>query len=259
MLASSRKSRLQLVRQLAGSCAALPGAYLLVAWQYGNLGPNPLETLLHTSGRSALVLLALTLAITPLRRLASAMSRMARLGSGKRLADWNWLIPLRRTLGLWCFAYAMLHAWPYLALDIGGDWALCWSELREKPYLGVGALALAFLVPLAATSNPWMMRYLGRTWQRLHMLTYAVAVLGLLHFWWLVKPGDWGPLPDTLVLGMLLGYRLMLATGIAERWQGHDGSATPERGASAPAPGPLRRAAAEPTSSSIDCMRKLSP
>jgi sulfoxide reductase heme-binding subunit YedZ len=229
MIAAWLKARLTAVWWFVFACAALPGLSLANAYCTATLGPNPLETLLHTTGRSALVLLALSLTITPLRKFLSSVSRLTRRRFGKRLADWNWLVRMRRMLGLWCFAYAIAHAWLFLELDLGGDWSRGWSELLEKPYLGVGALALALLIPLAATSTAGMMRRLGGHWRRLHMLTYAVAVLGLLHFWWLVKPGNWGPLPDTLVLGGLLGYRLLLALGALERWEGYDGGEVPER------------------------------
>jgi sulfoxide reductase heme-binding subunit YedZ len=230
MFAAWLKSHQQGVWWLVFLCSSVPGLRLARAWHDGGLGPNPLETLLHTTGRSALVLLALTLAITPLRKLASTLSRLTRRRYGKRIADWNWLVRLRRMLGLWCFTYALAHACLFLELDLDRDWLRGWVELREKPYLGAGAVALALLFPLAMTSTSGMMRRLGRHWRRLHMLTYAVAVLGLLHFWWLVKPGSAAPLPDTLALGALLGYRLLLAAGVLERWQGHDGSEAPERG-----------------------------
>lgn len=236
MLAAWLKEHLRTVWWLVFVASSAPALYLLNAYRSDGLGSNPLEMLLHTTGRSALVLLTVTLAVTPLRKLLTSLSRMTARRYGKRLADWNWLVRLRRLLGLWCFTYALSHGWIYLEFDLGYDWASAWNEVREKPYVAVGALALLVLVPLAATSTQGMIRRLGRNWLRLHMLTYLVAVLGLLHFWWLVKPGTWGPLPDTLVLTVLLGYRVLLRTGLLERWEGFDGREVPERPSTFDAP-----------------------
>lgn len=213
----------------------MPGMVLTLFFYTGNLGPNPLAQLLHTTGRSALVLLTASLLITPLRRWLTRLSSFTNRRYGKRLADWNWLIRLRRLLGLWCFAYALAHAWIYATFDLGYDWAAAWLEVQEKPYLLAGMAALALLVPLAATSTQGMIRRLGRQWRRLHRLVYAVAVLALLHFWWMMKPGLWTPWPDTLALAVLLGYRAALFSGLLEKWDGFDGKESQEREAKAPA------------------------
>ncbi len=182
-----------------------------------------------------MVLLAVTLTVTPLRRLLSVLSRRTARRYGKRISDWNWLVRLRRPLGLWCFAYTLAHLWLFLEFDMAWDWSSAWIEIGEKPYLTAGSLALLLLIPIAATSTQAMMRRLGKNWVRLHRLSYLVAILGLLHFWWLVKPGLWRPLPDSLVLGGLLAYRVLLHTGWMEQWKGWDGSEVPE------APGERRR------------------
>ena len=127
------------------------------------------------------------------------------------------------------FAYALAHAWIYSAFDLGYDWPAAWSEVQEKPYLLAGLAALLLLVPLAATSTHTMIRRLGGNWRRLHRASYAVAVLGLLHFWWLTKPGLHTPWPDTAVLGVLLGYRAALYSGLLQRWDGFDGKESMER------------------------------
>ena len=229
MLAAWLKNHFQWVWRFVFVVCALPAVCLLWLNATGNLGPNSLATLLRVSGRSALVLLTVTLAVTPLRRWLSNLSKLTHRRYGKRLADWNWLIRLRRQLGLWCFAYALAHTWVYVAFDLGYDWAAGWNELFEKPYLMAGALGLLILIPLAFTAPPNMMRYMGRNWGRLHMLTYAVAVIGLLHFWWAIKPGMWTPWPDTLALTLLLGYRLLLRAGWLPRWDGFDGKESAER------------------------------
>ena len=240
MLASWLKNHFHLVWKAVFIASALPGVVLLGIFHGGEPGPNPLALLLHTTGRSSLVLLTITLAVTPLRRLLTDASRFTNRRFGKRLADWNWLIRLRRQLGLWCFTYALAHAWLYCAFDLGYDWSAAWIEVREKPYLLAGVAGLLLLTVLAATSSQGMIRRLGRRWRPLHRLTYAVALLGLLHFWWLTKPGLWLPWPDTLALAVLLGYRAALFSGLLERWDGFDGKESREREARAPqlAPAP---------------------
>ena len=229
MLANWLKNNFRLIWKAVFFTCALPGVVLLGLFQIGDAGPNPLALLLHTTGRSALVLLTITLAVTPLRRLLTNASCFTHRRYGKRLSDWNWLIRLRRLLGLWCFTYALAHAWIYCAFDLGYDWSAAWVEFFEKPYLLAGLGGLLMLTILAATSTQSMIRRLGRRWRQLHRMTYAVAVLGLLHFWWMTKPGLWLPWPDTLALGMLLGYRLALIGGLLERWDGFDGKESQER------------------------------
>jgi len=229
MLAAWLKSHFQHVWRAIFILCSVPGMMLTYGYVSDHLGPNPLALLLHTTGRSALVLLTLTLTITPLRRWLTNLSKRLHLRHGKRLSDWNWLIRLRRLLGLWCFAYALGHVWIYAAFDLAFDWDVAWIEMLEKPYLFAGAAAMFLLVPLAATSTTSMMRILGKNWRRLHTLTYAVAVLGLLHFWWMLKPGLWTAWPDTLALSMLLGYRIALRCRWLPRWDGFDGSESLER------------------------------
>jgi sulfoxide reductase heme-binding subunit YedZ len=229
MLAAWLKDHFIFVWRMVFVFCALPLATLVILYKADYLGPNPLATLTHTTGRSALVLLAMTLSITPLRRWVSSLSRWRHARWGKRLADWNWLIRLRRQLGLWSFSYAVLHSWCYLKFDIAYDWTAAKVDLHDKPYLLAGAASLLLLFPLAMTSTQAMVRRLGRNWRRLHMLTYVVAVLGLLHFWWMMKPGLWTPWPDTFALTVLLGYRVLLRMGVLDRWDGFDGSESHER------------------------------
>lgn len=229
MFAAWLKSHFQAVRRLLFAACALPALVLAYSAAVAGLGPNPLATLLHTTGRSALVLLTVTLLVTPLRRWLTRLSAITHRRYGKRLADWNWLVRLRRLLGLWCFAYALVHAWVYVAFDLGYDWSAARSELQEKPYLLAGLCALLLLLALALTSTQAMIRRLGGHWRRLHRTVYAVALLGLAHFWWLTKPGLWNPWPDTLALAWLLGYRAALYGGWLERWDGFDGKESKER------------------------------
>lgn len=175
------------------------------------------------TGRSALVILTLTLSITPMRRWLTLFSKYSNRHFGKRLSDWNWLVRLRRMLGLWCFVYAFMHVWVYAAFDIGYDWSAAWTEVKGKPYILAGLLAFVMLLPLALTSTQSMVRMLGRNWRRLHRLSYAIALIALLHFWWLTKPGLWSPWPDTIAILLLLGYRATLYSGLLDAWDGFDG------------------------------------
>ncbi len=229
MLAAWLKDHYPVVWRLLFALCSLPALVLVLLYVLQDLGPNPLALLLHVTGRTSLVLLTLTLCITPMRRWLSNFSRLTHRRYGKRLSDWNWLVRLRRPLGLWSFAYALGHAWVYLAFDLGYNWAFISFELLEKPYLSAGAVALLILIVLASTSTQRMIRLLGRNWRRLHTLTYVVAVLGLLHFWWAMKPGLKDPWPDTLAIAWLLGYRAALRFGMLERWDGFDGRESQER------------------------------
>jgi len=156
------------------------------------LGPDPVAAIEHELGLWALRLLLLTLAVTPLRQL-----------SGQAV-----LLRFRRMLGLYAFAYASLHFAAYLVLDLRGWWTLVFEEIAKRPYITVGFAAWLLLVPLAITSTRGWMRRLGRNWGRLHRLVYAIAVLAVLHFWWIVKSDYREPLLYATILALLLGWRL---------------------------------------------------
>ena len=166
----------------------LPMAVLVSDAVLEQLGPNPVEAVIHRSGDWALRLLLLTLAVTPLRR----------------ATGWIWPQKFRRMLGLLAFAYAVLHAVTYLALDRGLVWGEIVTDLLKRPYIAFGATAFVLLVPLAATSTRAAMRRLGPNWQRLHRLVYVAAVLAVLHFLWLVKVDNLEPLVYGALLAALL-------------------------------------------------------
>jgi len=171
----------------------LPFAMLVArAFGIGDLGANPVQEVLHTLGRTALNLLLITLAVTPLRRLTGL----------------NWLVGLRRSLGLLAFAYALLHALTYVALDWRMDWSTLYADVTERPFITVGFLAVVLLIPLAVTSTNAMQRRLGRRWLKLHRSVYAIAALGVLHFFWQVKLDTSEPLLYAGILALLLGFRL---------------------------------------------------
>jgi sulfoxide reductase heme-binding subunit YedZ len=228
MLALWLKSHYRRVWWLVFIASAWPVTWL--AWRYAqdDLGVNGLQTLQFTTGDWALNFLILTLAVTPLRRLLAWSSRHMHLAFGKRLADWNWIIRLRRQLGLWCFAYALAHGFVYLHFDLGYEWSWLVDEIGEKPFLLAGATGLALLIPLAATSTNAAMRALGPNWRRLHRLTYALALVAVAHYWWLTKPGLLAPLPATLLIAGLLGYRVLAHYGLPFRMPIDDGMLVPD-------------------------------
>jgi sulfoxide reductase heme-binding subunit YedZ len=185
-----------------------PALWLWGEWLTGSLGVNPLNRLLRFTGEWALIMLTITLAVTPLRRFSVWLSQVVHARYGKRMSDWNWMVRLRRQFGLFTFSYACLHLAFYAVLDAGGDLLAIRDDMLERPFILLGFAAFACLVPLAATSNQFAMRALGGIWRRLHMLSYGVAVLALVHFWLQVKVGETRPLADSIVLGLLLFARL---------------------------------------------------
>ena len=157
-----------------------------------SLGANPIETITRSTGWWTLFLLMVTLAVTPLRRWTGA----------------NWLLRLRRMLGLFAFFYASTHFMTFVWFDHWFDVAEILKDVVKRPFVTVGFAAYLLLLPLAATSTNSMIRRLGRNWQRLHRLIYVIATLGVVHFWWLVKRDVTEPLLFALVLSALLGIRL---------------------------------------------------
>lgn len=172
--------------------ACVPLAWLVFDAVIDDLGANPVETVLHRTGDWALRLLLLTLAVTPVRR----------------WTGWPWLLPFRRLLGLLAFGYALLHGLTYVALDRGLLWDELVADLLERPYVTAGFTALVLMVPLALTSTRAMMRRLGRRWQRLHRLVYAIGVLAVLHFLWSSKLDRLEPLIYAGILALLLLARV---------------------------------------------------
>lgn len=158
----------------------------------GGMAVNPIEFITRSTGTWTLVMLLAGLAITPLRRLSGA----------------NWLIKLRRMLGLFAFFYACLHFTTYIWLDQFFDLAAVLRDIAKRPFITIGFAAFVLLIPLAATSTDAMLRRLKRNWGRLHRLVYPIAALGVLHYLWLVKRDLTQPLLYAAVLAVLFGLRL---------------------------------------------------
>lgn len=188
--------------------SGLPGISLVFRCFTNDLGINALETLQNTTGHWALVFLIISMCITPFRRFVSFLSSWVHARYGKRLSDWNWFIRMRRMIGVYCFAYALAHGLVYLAFDLVFDWSWAIQDIQEKPYILVGMATLLLLTPLAVTSTNWMMKRLGKNWKRLHQLIYVIAVMAILHYWLQSKVGVYDPMPYTIIILLLLGYRL---------------------------------------------------
>jgi sulfoxide reductase heme-binding subunit YedZ len=173
----------------------LPATWTFYLGVTDQLGADPQNTLLRTLGLWALRFLIIGLAISPLRLLGGPN-----------------LIRYRRTIGLLAFYYATLHLTVYLVLDQGLDLAAIWADIVKRPYITVGMLAFALLVPLAATSNNAMIRRLrGGAWQRLHRLVYVAAAAAAIHFIMLVKAWPPEPLIYAGLVVLLLGFRAITA------------------------------------------------
>ena len=179
----------------------VPLARLIVLGGSGGLGANPIEFITRSTGTWTLVGLLVTLSVTPLRRLTGRAE----------------LLRYRRMLGLFTFFYASLHFVTYIWLDQFFDPAAIAKDIIKRPFITVGFTAFVLLIPLAATSTHAMMRRLGRRWQHLHRLIYPIALLGVIHFLWLVKKDLTEPLIYAAILALLLAARLPLGVKLLQR------------------------------------------
>ncbi len=170
----------------------LPATYYVWGVWYDALGANPLEAVIRGMGDWGLRVLLLTLAISSLRR----------------LLNWAQLLRLRRMLGLYAYFYVVLHLLAYLWFDQFFDWEEIWFDILERPFITVGMVAVILLTPLALTSTNKMIKRLGKRWKKLHMLVYPISLLGVLHFWWMVKLDITEPMIYAVILTSLLGERL---------------------------------------------------
>lgn len=166
------------------------------------LGANPAEFINRTTGRWTLRFLLITLAVTPLRMITA----------------WNWLLKLRRMLGLFAFFYAVTHVTSYVGFDRVFNVEEILGDIAKRPFITVGFTALLLMIPLAATSTNAMVRRLGaKRWLALHRLVYVIAPLGVLHFWWMVKRDITQPAIYAAILAVLLGWRIAAKLRDAQR------------------------------------------
>lgn len=179
---------IRLLKTIIWFGASLPVLRLVYLGVTEDLGANPVEFIERSTGTWALVFLLLSLSITPLRHLSGL----------------TWLIAVRRLLGLWMFAYACLHLTSYLWLDYQFDWPEIAKDIIKHPYVLVGAAAFLLTLPLAATSNQKAIKMLKQRWKSLHTLAYVIAVLALLHYWWLVKKDVTEPVIYSIIFAVLM-------------------------------------------------------
>jgi sulfoxide reductase heme-binding subunit YedZ len=170
----------------------IPAFFLWRGFELDTLGANPIETVTRSLGEWTLRFLLITLTVTPLRK----------------YTGWHWLIRLRRMLGLFTFAYGLSHLLTYVWLDQFFDWEAIAKDIIKRPFITVGFAALMLMLPLAVTSSNFAIRKLGgRRWQSLHRSIYPIAILGCVHFWWLVKKDVTWPLVYAVITVALLGIR----------------------------------------------------
>jgi len=186
-----------LIKAIVFLAALIPLVRMVYLTVTGQL-VEPLEFITRSTGDWTLYFLCITLAVTPLRR----------------FSKWNWLVKLRRMLGLFMFFYGVLHFMTFLWFDHFFDLAEMWKDVLRRPFITVGFIAFVLLIPLAATSTNAMIRRLGgKRWQWLHRLIYVIAPLAILHFWWM-KAGKHNftePIIYGTILAVLLGLRAFWA------------------------------------------------
>ncbi len=158
----------------------------------GELGANPIEEITHQTGLWTLILLLVTLAITPLRRISGI----------------QWVIQYRRMIGLFAFFYGFLHLMTYVWLDQFFDFRAMLHDVYKRPFITAGFTGFLLMVPLALTSTQWSIRKLGKRWQKLHRLVYFSALAGVVHFIWLVKKDLQEPTTYAVIFGTLMAVRV---------------------------------------------------
>ena len=175
--------------------ALVPLTLLLWDVYHKQVGANPLEFATRTTGMLTLLFLVITLAVSPARQIT-------------RL---NWLTKFRRILGLFAFFYGFLHLFTYILFDRYLNLKSIPGDIASRPFIAVGMLAFFLMVPLAITSTDKMVKRLGgKRWNKLHKLVYAGGVLGVVHFWLLVKSDTRLPLTFGFVMLLLLAHRLFV-------------------------------------------------
>jgi len=197
----NKKRRVLLLKGLVWLLCLAPGVWLVWRGFTDRLGANAIEEVLHRLGDTSLVILLVTLSITPIRR----------------LTGWNDLAPLRRPLGLFAFFYLTIHFLWYAVVDEGLAFEFIVEDVIERPYILAGFTAWLMLIPLAITSTKGWIRRLKKNWQKLHRLVYVATGLGVLHFYWQVKADTYWPLVATTVLVALMLLRIRQARRPSQR------------------------------------------
>ncbi|MCW2389855.1 sulfoxide reductase heme-binding subunit YedZ [Sphingobium sp. B11D3B] len=191
----TRKTRDRLISALIWLLCVAP--LLLFVWQglTGGLTANPIEYVLRELGLWGLRFLCITLAISPLAKLLKMPA----------------LLRYRRRIGLWAFAYVALHLIMYVAVDQQFGWSFIVADIVKRPYITIGMAAFVLLVPLAITSANRIRRKMRvRAWRRLHQLVYLIAIMGVVHYFLLVKADTRSPLIYGGIVAALLGWRAVM-------------------------------------------------
>ena len=155
------------------------------------LGADPVQRVIHFTGIGAFNLLLVTLTISPI-------AKKVKLG---------YLLQVRRLLGIYTFSYALMHVLNFLAFDLQFAWSLFFNEVVKRPYISIGMITFVLLAVLAVTSLNRIKRKMGKSWQRLHNVSYLIAILVSVHFYWSVKSELMAPLFYILLVSILLAFR----------------------------------------------------
>lgn len=182
----------RIIKPAAHLGSLIPLGLLIGAVLTHNLSVNPIQDLTLRTGKAALILLVVSLSVTPV----------------KTFTGWNWLLPARRICGLYAVFYAFLHFSVFVGLDYFFSWELIKQAIAEKPFVLVGFLAFLMLSILAITSTKGWKRRLKKRWKPLHRLVYVAGILVILHFLWLVKSDIREPAAYGVVVVLLLLLRL---------------------------------------------------
>jgi sulfoxide reductase heme-binding subunit YedZ len=183
------KRTLILLKIVAWAGCLTPWAILVSDALTNRLGPDGTKAIIHSTGVSTLYLLMISLSITPLRRLSPRL---------------NWLIKFRRLFGLFAFFYACLHLLTYVGGYSLFNPGIILEDVTKRKFIIAGMTAWLLMVPLAITSTTgWIRRLGGTRWNLLHKLAYVSVCLGILHYWWQVKPGVFTPASDTAILAAI--------------------------------------------------------
>lgn len=187
-----RETKRKLLRVAVHAVALFPLAWLIFDFWIGNLGAEPIRAITLRTGKAAIILLVASLSCTPLNT----------------VFGWKYALTLRRPLGLYAFMYVCIHLLSFVWLDYAFVWPLIIEEVIKRRYALVGFLAFLLLVPLAITSNQYSMRRLGKRWKKLHSVVYAIGILAVIHYIWLVKNAYTQPLIFAAIVTTVLLIRL---------------------------------------------------
>lgn len=187
-----RKQKNRIIRVAGHIGSLIPLALLIYDYYFGLFSPDVIREITLRTGKAAIILLVLSLAITPLNI----------------LFGWKQLFPLRRIFGVYSFMYVAMHLTIFVYLDYGLSWPLIQEAIFEKRYALVGFIAFLILLPLAITSTRWSMKKLGKKWTTLHKWVYLAGILAVLHYILLVKNAYTQPFIFAVILGVLLTVRI---------------------------------------------------